>query len=70
VNEDFCQTFDAPFFPKDEAKGKYKLNLKKHLFVDKEDVRAVDNPKFFGFAPGKIVGLKYAGIVKVVVKIN
>lgn len=44
--------------------------MKKHLFVDKEDVKAVDNPKFFGFAPGKVVGLKYAGIVKVVVIIK
>lgn len=43
------------------------MNLRKHLFVEKEDVRANDHPKFFGFAPGKIVGIKYAGLVKVTV---
>lgn len=39
--------------------------MKKYLYVDREDVRDVDHPKFFGFAPGKLVGLKYAGKVKV-----
>lgn len=33
--------------------------------MDKEDIRLEDHPEFFGFAPGKVVGLKYAGVVKV-----
>ena len=33
--------------------------------MERSDVRSEDHPKFFGFAPGKIVGLKYAGVVRV-----
>lgn len=35
------------------------------IYVEKNDVRAVDHKEFFGMAPNKIVGLKYAGIFKV-----
>lgn len=34
------------------------------LWVEREDTLAKDHKDFFGLAPGKIVGLKYAGVVK------
>ena len=65
VPNDFAKVFKAPYFPKFEEKGMYDIVLTKEIFVEREEVRLVDNPKFFGFAPGKLVGIKYAGKVKV-----
>jgi len=69
VSDDFELKLKAPYFPmiKDsiEKGGYYEISLKKEIWVEKDDVRKEDHPKFFGFAPNKIVGLKYAGIVKV-----
>lgn len=57
---------EAPDFPKEGvAKGAHKIALSSELYVDKEDVRLEDHKEFFGFAPNKIVGLKYAGVVQV-----
>ena len=62
--EDFFTTIQAPLFPKDPSKGSRNLPYQKVLFVDKEDVKTQDEPKFLGFAPGKIVSLKYAEMVR------
>ncbi len=55
----------ANHFPKYPEKGSYELTVSKNIWVEREDVRETDSAEFFGFAPGKIVGLKYFGSVKV-----
>ena len=46
-------------FPKNEQKGKRKIRLTKVIFVDREDIRLVDEKGYYGIAPNKVVGLKY-----------
>jgi glutaminyl-tRNA synthetase len=50
---------------KNPEKGSYDLTVSKNIWVERDDVRETDSAEFFGFAPGKIVGLKYFGSVKV-----
>lgn len=62
--DDFFTVLKAPLFPKDAAKGTRDLPYQKVLYVDREDVKKEDEAKFLGFAPGKVVSLKYADMVK------
>lgn len=62
--DDFFTLLRAPLFPKDPARGQRELPYQKVLFVDREDVKQADEPKFLGFAPGKVVSLKYADMVR------
>ncbi len=39
--------------------------LSKKIYVERSDIRLEDNKSFFGFAPGKLVGLKYSFLVRV-----
>jgi glutaminyl-tRNA synthetase len=55
----------AQHFPKNPEQGTYDLSVTKTLFVERDDVREKDSKDHFGFAPNKIVGLKYLGVVKV-----
>lgn len=54
----------ANHFPKNPEKGTYNINVTKNIWVERDDVRLVESKDHFGFAPNKIVGLKYFGIVK------
>ena len=62
--DDFFTVLQAPLFPKDASKGTRSLPYQKVLFVDRDDIKTQDEPKFLGFAPGKIVSLKYADMVR------
>lgn len=66
LNKDasFFTTLRAPLFPKDPSKGARSLPYQRVLFVDRDDVKTADEPKFLGFAPGKVVSLKYADVVR------
>ncbi len=55
----------AKNFPGKDEKGSYEVVLRKDFYVEFEDVREVDHKEFFGMAPNKDVGLKYAGVVHV-----
>ena len=49
-----------PLFPKDEARGNRKIRLTKKIFVERSDIKLQDEKGFYGIAPNKIIGLKYA----------
>ena len=53
------QEMQIALFPKNEEKGKRKIRLTKIIYVDREDIRLVDEKGYYGIAPNKVVGLKY-----------
>jgi len=65
VDEKFAQPGTALHFPRDPAQGGYTITLTKEFYVDRSDIRLEANKDFFGFAPGQLVGLKYASPVRV-----
>ena len=65
VPEDFKLEGKGLLFPKEPEKGGYTMILTKENYIDRSDVRLKDSKDFYGFAPGKLVGLKYACPVKV-----
>ena len=58
------EVIETPLFPKNPDAGKRKVTLEKTIFIEKKDFRELDDPDFFGLAPGKEVGLKYCGLIK------
>jgi glutaminyl-tRNA synthetase len=50
----------VPNFPFDSSRGSHSVPLEAIVYVDRADVRLVDSEDFYGLAPQKIVGLKYA----------
>ena len=50
----------VPLFPKNEEKGTRKIKLTKRIYVERSDIKLVDEKGFYGIAPNKVVGLKYA----------
>lgn len=65
LDDTYLEMVEAPLYPKNPALGSRSLPFQKVVYIDREDVKVVDEPKFLGCAPGKIVSLKYAHIVKV-----
>lgn len=63
VPADFCEEETAPCFPKDASRGARTFHLSRTLFIEESDFREDDHKSFFGLAPGKTVGLRYAGLV-------
>lgn len=57
---------EAADFPRDKSLGVHSLALTHTVYIEEEDFREVDAPDYYGLAPGKIAGLRYAGYVKVV----
>lgn len=55
----------APDFPRDAILGSHALTVSRTVFIDREDFREVDDASYFGLAPGKVAGLRYAGFVRV-----
>mmetsp|Transcript_58856 Transcript_58856/g.139034 ORF Transcript_58856/g.139034 Transcript_58856/m.139034 type:complete len:703 (+) Transcript_58856:71-2179(+) len=51
------ETVTVPNHPKDLARGSRALTLSSTIFIELTDFRPVDDPNFFGLAPGKDVGL-------------
>jgi len=58
------EVIETPLFPKNLDAGKRSVILGKTIYIERKDFREVDDPDFFGLAPGKEVGLKYAGLMK------
>lgn len=61
---------EAPDFPRDKALGVHRVALSRTVYIEADDFRAVDEKDYYGLAPGKVAGLRYAGYVKVVEVIN
>eukprot|EP00594_Rhizosolenia_setigera_P016456 CAMPEP_0178962906 /NCGR_PEP_ID=MMETSP0789-20121207/14667_1 /TAXON_ID=3005 /ORGANISM="Rhizosolenia setigera, Strain CCMP 1694" /LENGTH=688 /DNA_ID=CAMNT_0020647193 /DNA_START=117 /DNA_END=2183 /DNA_ORIENTATION=+ len=53
--------YDVMNSPTDESMGSHKLFLSKSFYIDSSDFRMKDDPKYYGLAPNKAVGLKYFG---------
>ena len=53
--------FSMANHPKDASLGSRTLRLTDRIYIERDDFREVDDPKFFGLAPGKEVGLLGAG---------
>jgi glutaminyl-tRNA synthetase len=66
VPEDYCITLTVPDFPRDASLGSHSLTVTNTVYIEEEDFRMVDDPSYYGLAPGKVAGLRYAGYVKVV----
>jgi glutaminyl-tRNA synthetase len=51
-------------FPNMSNSTKHTVNVGNIIYIDKEDFRMVDSPKYYRLAPNKIVRLKYLGLIK------
>lgn len=58
--EDKVDYVEAPNHPRKPERGTRKLPLSRVVYIERKDFREVDDPNFFGLAPGKEVGLRYA----------
>jgi glutaminyl-tRNA synthetase len=63
INFENNETIETPLFPKDQSKGTRTIKLENIIYIDHKDFREIDDPDYFGLAPGKEVGLKYAGLI-------
>jgi len=54
-----------PNHPLDESRGTRTLPFTNVVYVEQSDFRMDDDPDFYGLAPGKTVGLRYAGNITV-----
>jgi glutaminyl-tRNA synthetase len=71
VDDAFVEKISVPDFPKDPARGSHDITLQKELWVERSDIKLEDVKDFFGIAPGKTIGLKYANLVKITdIKVN
>ena len=52
-----------PLFPKDEKKGGRKILFTKKIYIERSDIKLEDEKGFYGIAPNKVVGLKYASTI-------
>jgi glutaminyl-tRNA synthetase len=51
------QALDYPF---DASRGSHEVPMSRELYIDASDFRMIDSEDYYGLAPNKIVGLKYA----------
>jgi glutaminyl-tRNA synthetase len=65
LDPSFLSVHEAPDFPRAPAAGSHRLTLTNVVYIDVADFREVDAPDYFGLAPGKVAGLRYAGYVRV-----
>lgn len=47
-------------FPFDASRGSHVVKMEEVIYIDRSDFRMVDEDDYYGLAPGKMVGLKYA----------
>jgi len=67
VPTDTIQTISALNFPNlGEKSATHKINVGNVIYIDRDDFRVQDSPKYFRLAPNKIVRLKYFGLIKCV----
>lgn len=55
-----ANTFTVPDFPFDVTRGTHTVTAESYVYIDRSDFRLEDSEDYFGLAPGKVVGLKYA----------
>jgi len=60
---DAVKEVQAPNFPQDLTKGSHTVYLTRTIFIDYSDFRLEDSKTYYGLAPGKQVGIKYAGCI-------
>lgn len=59
------QILTVPLFPKEEGRGTRNIRFNSRIWVERSDVKLVDEKGFYGIAPQKVVGLKYASTILV-----
>ena len=55
--------FDCPYFPNEPERGTRKVPLTREVYIEQDDFREEAPKKWFRFAPGKEVRLRYACLV-------
>jgi len=58
--DDYCEMLSLPDYPKTPERGMHPVPFTKTLYIDASDFRLTDDKSFYGLAPGKETGLKYA----------
>lgn len=61
---DHRRSITVPDYPAAPEKGSHEIVFTSTVFIDREDFRLEDSHNFYGLAPGKVVGLKYAHRVR------
>ena len=61
--EDAAETFEAPNHPADPSLGTREIPFSRELFIERDDFMEDPPRKFFRFAPGREVRLRYACLV-------
>jgi len=56
------KTFTMANHPKEDSLGSRQMALSSPIYIERDDFREDDDPKYFGLAPGKEVGLLGAGV--------
>ncbi|MBC8071734.1 MAG: glutamine--tRNA ligase/YqeY domain fusion protein [Deltaproteobacteria bacterium] len=64
LGEDDVEWFEAPNNPEDVSAGSRKIPFCRELYIERDDFREVAPKKWFRFAPGAEVRLRYACFVK------
>jgi glutaminyl-tRNA synthetase len=54
------EELEASNHPANKSLGTHKIKFSKTIFIDRSDFRLVDSPDYYGLAPNKEVGLRYA----------
>ena len=52
-----------PLFPKEDNKGSRNIKFSSRIWVERSDIKLKDQKGFYGIAPQKVVGLKYASTI-------
>ncbi len=63
MEEGRVEWFDCPYFPNEPERGTRKVPLTREVFIEKDDFREEAPKKWFRFAPGREVRLRYACLV-------
>jgi len=56
-------SIERPNHPAIAERGKNTAHLRKVVYIDASDFRTEDHPDYWGLAPNKTVGLRYAGAI-------
>jgi glutaminyl-tRNA synthetase len=65
IEADRVLTIERPNHPADASRGQNSILLTRLLYVDRADFKEEDRKDFWGLAPGKAAGLRYASAVTV-----
>jgi len=58
--ENEVEYLSAPNHPYNQSRGTHQIPFSNTIYIERSDFRLVDDPDFFGLAPNKEVGLRYA----------